>query len=398
MKLVSIDEVDIKEKRVLIRVDFNVPLTRDGEVRDDSRIRAALPTINYAIREKARVIIASHLGRPAGKPNAKLSLMPVGRRLSELLDAQVFFPEDCVGDAAKKIASEMPDGSVMLLENLRFQREEEENSPVFAKRLASIADVYVNEAFSVSHRAHASTAEILNYREAAAVGFQFIREIEALSRITETSQRPFVAVFGGRSASEKIPLMESLLEKVDSFLVGGAVANTFVKAMKHEIGNSSVDEMALYSASKLISSAKVRNIRFALPDDFAVIKSDLYNYSNFDIIPAAAMPKNGVAVDIGGKTSEYFSSIISRAKTVFWNGVVGVVEKEDFRRGTEALARSIADSGAFSVAAGWDTVAAIEKAGLGGRFAHLSMGGQAALDFIAGSELPALSALRKKFG
>jgi phosphoglycerate kinase len=396
MNLVSIDEIDIKEKRVFIRVDFNVPIGKDGEVLDDTRIVAALPTIEYAIRERARVIIASHLGRPGGRLNPKLTLEPVGRRLSELLDREVFFPDDCVGDAVKKISSDMPPGSVMLLENLRFHKGEEENDPRFAKKLAKVADVYVNEAFSVSHRSHASVVGILDFFETSCIGFEFRREIENLRRLIEDPPRPFVAVFGGRSASEKIPLMEALLDKVDTILIGGAVSNTFLKALGREVGISVVDQIALYSALRLISSASVRNIRLVFPEDCVLIKGDLNNYSGSFIMSLGTFPKDVMAVDIGPKTIEYFTSRILRAKTVFWNGPLGVYEKEGFRKGTLEVAKAIADSGAFSVVAGWDTVLAVKKADYSSKIGHLSKGGKAALEFIQGKRLPALEALQKK--
>jgi len=396
MNLVSIDEIEIREKKVFIRVDFNVPIGKEGEVLDDTRILAALPTIEYAVREKARVIIASHLGRPGGKLNPKLTLEPVGRRLSEVLNREVFFPEDCVGDAVKKVSGDMHPGSIMLLENLRFHKGEEENDPKFAKKLAKVADIYVNEAFSVSHRSHASVVGILDFFETACVGFEFKNEIENLSRLIEDPPRPFVAVFGGRSASEKIPLIESLLDKVDTILIGGAISNTFLKALGKEVGRSAVDQIALYSALRLISSASVRNIRLALPEDYVLIKGDLNNYSGSFIMSAGALPKDVVAVDIGSKTIEYFTSRILKAKTVFWNGPVGVYESEDFRKGTLEVTKAIADSDAFSVAAGWDTVLAIKKTDYSDKIKHLSKGGRAALEFIQGKRLPALEALEKK--
>jgi phosphoglycerate kinase len=284
----------------------------------------------------------------------------------------------------------------MLLENLRFHRGEEENDPRFAKRLSRVADIYVNEAFSVSHRLHASVVGILDFVQTACIGLRFKKELENLSRITENPPRPFVAVFGGRSASEKIPIMESLLDKVDTILIGGAVSNTFLKALGREIGRSAVDQIALYSAAKLVSSATVRNIRLALPKDALVIKGDLNNYSNSFIISADLIPKDTVIADIGPETREYFASIISRAKTVFWNGPVGIYERKGFEMGTMAVARAITDSGAFSVATGWDTILAIKKTGLGDKITYLSTGGKAALEFIQGKRLPALEALENK--
>ncbi len=264
MKFKSIEEVDIRDKRVFIRVDFNVPITRDGDVADDARIKAVLPTIRHAIKEKAKVIIASHLGRPGGKHVRRLSIEPVGRRLSELLNKEIFFPEDCVGDAVKKIAIEMPSGAVMLLENLRFHRGEEENDPSFAKKLSGVVDVYVNEAFSVSQRAHASIVGILDFVEVACVGFVFGREVQYLGRLLGDPERPFVAILGGRSASQKIPIMETLLGRLNTILIGGATAFTFLKAMGKEIGKSLLDTSALYSAQRLLKSAKIRDVKISL--------------------------------------------------------------------------------------------------------------------------------------
>lgn len=396
-KLTSINEIDIREKRVFVRADFNIPLNKDREVMDDTRIRAAVPTIKYAIEQKARVIVASHLGRPRGKLNQRLSLEPVGRRLSEILGSEIFFPEDCVGDAVKKIASDMAAGSVMLLENLRFHKGEEEDDPKFSKRLAQVADVYVNEAFSVSHRAHASVSGILDFVETACIGLQFKKEIENLSQLVNNPPRPFVAVFGGRSASEKIPVMESLLDKVDTILVGGATSNTFLQVLGKEIGRSTVDQIALYSAEKFISSAMVRNIRFITPQDAVLIKGDLNNYTTCFIIPTGVFPKDSMAVDIGPETVKDFASRISTAKTVLWNGPVGIYEEKNFRNGTMEVAKAIAKSRAFSVAAGWDTVIAVKESGSSDEFTHLSTGGNAALAFIQGKKLPALEALERRF-
>jgi phosphoglycerate kinase len=394
MNLISIDELDIKEKRVLIRVDFNVPLSRDGKIVDNTKILAALPTIEYALKEKARVIIASHLGRPGGKLNPKLTLEPVGRELSEILKCEIFFPEDCVGDVVKKVAGDLPPGGIMLLENLRFHKGEEENDPKFAKRLAQVADIYVNEAFSVSHRSHASVVSILDFIETVCVGLGFKKEIENLTRLIENPQHPFVAIFGGRSASEKIPIMESLLDKVDTILIGGGVSSTFLKSLGKEVGKSVVDQIALYSATRLISSAGVRNVRVILPEDAIIIKGDLNKYSN--ISPVEAFPKDGMAVDIGPKASSNFASRLSGAKTIFWNGPLGIYETEDFGSGTMAMARAIEASNAFSVVAGWDTVLAIKRTGFAGRISHLSTGGKASLEFIQEKKLPALEALEKK--
>ncbi len=396
MNLISIDELDIKEKRVFIRVDFNVPIV-SGQVADDTKIFAALHTIEYASRGRARVIIASHLGRPGGKPRPKLTLEPVGRRLSEILKREIFFPEDCIGDVVKKIAGDLAPGGIMLLENLRFHKGEEENDPKFAKRLAQVADVYVNEAFSVSHRSHASVVGILDFIETACVGLGFKNEIKNLTPLIENPQYPFIAIFGGRSAEEKIPIMERLLDKVDAILVGGAVSNIFLKALGKEIGKSVVDDIALYSASRFISSARARGVRVVLPQDFIAIRGDLSNYSAPFATPAGVFSKDGMAVDIGPKTRDDFALRLARAKTIFWNGPLGIYENEDFIEGTKAVAEAVAASGAFSVASGWDTVLAIKKTGYSSGITYLSTGGRASLEFVGERRLPALEALEKRF-
>jgi phosphoglycerate kinase len=396
MNLVSIEEIDIKDKRVFIRVDFNVRLNKDGKVAEDLKISVPLPTIEYAIGEKSRILIASHLGRPGGKLNSKLSLKPVGKKLSEILNTEIFFPEDCVGDAVKKIAGDMTPGTVMLLENLRFHKGEEENDPRFAKRLAAVSDVYVNEAFSVSHRLHASVSSVLDFVNAACVGLQFKKEIENLSRLIENPPRPFVAIFGGLSASEKLPIMESLLDKVDVILLGGAVSNTFLKAMGKDVGNSAVDQMALYRAARLIRSASARGIKLAIPEDAVLIRGDLNNYYDRFIMSTDTFPPDAAAVDLGPRTIELFASKILGAKTIFWNGPVGVYEKEEFMKGTLAVAKAVGDTEAFSIAAGWDTVVALKNTNYADRITHLSKGGKAALEFIQGNKLHALEALRNK--
>jgi phosphoglycerate kinase len=396
MNLVSIDELDIKEKRVLIRVDFNTPLTKNGEIADDTRILAALPTIEYALNERARVIIASHLGRPRGKLNLKLSLDPIGRRLSEILKCEVIFPKDCLGDVVKKLASDLSPGGIMLLENLRFHKGEEENDSRFAKKLAEIADIYVNEAFSVSHRLHASVVGILNHVEVACIGIRFKNEIENLSRLIKNPEHPFVVILGGRSALEKIPIMESLLDKVDTILVGGGVSNTFLKALGKEVGRSVIDQIAIYSATKFMSSANVRNVKVLLSEDAVLIKGDFNNYSDLFIAASGAFSKDSTAVDIGPRTIRDFALIISKAKTIFWNGPLGVYEAQGFRKGTMEITRAISNSSAFSIAAGCDTVIAIKKGDFSRGISYLSTGGKAALEFIQGKKLPGLEALEKR--
>lgn len=394
MSIPSIDELEIKEKRVFLRVDFDVPLTRDGDLKDESKLYLVLPTIEFAIREKARLIIASHLGEPGGKVRAKLSLEPVGRRLSELLDLDIFLPESCIGDAVKKISHDMMPGSVMLLENLKFHKGECANDQLFAKRLSSVAEIYVNDAFSLANLSLASTVATVSFFKQRCIGLNFKKELEALRRVTINPERPFVAVLGGKRVEDKIGIMESIVSHVDTFLLGGAVANTFLMALGRETGKSVVDRASLYSASRVIASATARDIRLLVPQDVVAVKGAEPERADASfVISASNLPKDYMIVDIGPKTIESYSRRILGAKTVLWCGPMGIYQIVPFDAGTISIARAIAESGAYSVAVGDNTVDGIKKSDCSGKISHLSSGGRAAVEFIQGKPLPALTAL-----
>lgn len=395
MTIPSIEEIDIKEKKVFIRVDFDVPVTRSGEVSDVSKILRALPTIHYAVGEKARVIIASHLSGPEGRLNRKYSLEPVGKKLTEFLDCDIYFPENSVGDVVKKISGDMLPGSVMLLENLEFHKGELSNSSEYAKKLSEIADIYVNEAFSVSDQERASLIAITEYFDSVCAGLGFKNEIDNLSRLKDP-EHPFAAIIGGESSLRKIELMESLLDRVQSFLVGGAIANSFLKAIGKETGRSEVNEGTLYSAKKLISSSATRDIRLIIPEDLVTVRGDLNNDSPSFIISGCNIPKESIAVDIGPETRVSFARNISRAKTVLWNGPLGVYETSVFGEGTAALAETLCGSEAFSVVLGDDTVKAVEESGHEGGINFLSRGGGAAIDYIINGTVPAITAIEDR--
>ncbi|MEQ9619723.1 MAG: phosphoglycerate kinase [Deltaproteobacteria bacterium] len=395
MTIPSIEEIDIREKRVLIRVDFDIPITRSGKVSDVSKILHALPTIHYAVGEKARVIIASHLSGPGGRLNRKYSLEPVGKKLTEFLDCEIYFPENSVGDVVKKISGDMLPGSVMLLENLEFHKGELSNSPEYAKKLSEIADIYVNEAFSISNQERASLTAITEYFDTVCAGLGFKNEINNLSRFKDPDP-PFTAVIGGESSSRKIELMESLLDRVESFLVGGAIANSFLRIIGKETGRSEIDERTLYSAKKLISSSFTRDIKLIIPEDLVTVRGDLNNDSPSFIISGVSIPKESMAVDIGPDTRVSFANNVSRARTVLWNGPLGVYEKSVFGEGTAALAEALSGSEAFSAILGDDTVKAVEEAGYEGGISFISRGGDAAMDYIINGTIPAITAIEER--
>lgn len=395
MKIPSIAELDIADKRVLIRADFDVPLTSDGEVLNRTKILSVIPTIKYALGQKAKVIIASGFGKPKGRYNNKYSLEPIGRILSEELNTHIFFPDNSIGEAVKKIGTDMLPGQVMLLENLDFQRGELENSPEYAKKLAECADVYVNDAFSVSNQSKASLCSILEYFEKICMGFQFKKEIENLDRI-KTPERPFTAVFGGSNVLEKVELMESMLDYVDTVLVGGVLANTFLSVLGGETGKSKIDEAALYSVKKFISSAEIRKIRVILPQDIVAIDGELNNYSSSFIISGVRIPGNMRVVDIGPEAQDDFGKRITKAKTILWTGPMGVCEDSEFKKGTESLARSLSKSEIFTVIIGQDTSeTALESIKQDGQ-TFISQGDRTALEYIMGKNLRVLEEMEDK--
>ncbi|KPK14607.1 MAG: phosphoglycerate kinase [Myxococcales bacterium SG8_38] len=388
----SIEELTLEGVTTFIRVDFNVPL-KNGEVTDDTRIRAALPTIQHALREGARVVLASHLGRPKDKVVPELSLEPVGARLAELLeDVDVRLTDDCIGDGARKVIQDLRDGQVALLENLRFHPGEKANDVDFARELGGSCGAYVNDAFGAAHRAHASVSALPGLIKERAAGFLMRRELEALDKLRTNAPRPYIAVLGGAKVSDKIGVMEALLEKVDALLVGGAMANTFLAARGLNVGKSIFEQDKLALARSLMSTAEEKGVDLLLPVDVRV--GDSTEASEPQVTSADAIPSDAMALDIGPETEKRFRERLRRAQAVFWNGPMGLFENAAFAQGTLAVARAAADCPGFSVVGGGDSVAAIHKANLGGRFDHVSTGGGASLEYLEGRPLPGVEALR----
>lgn len=395
MSKLSIRDIDLKSKRVFVRVDFNVPLNDKGEITNDTRIRACLPTFQYALERGARLILASHLGRPKGKPNPKMSLKPAATRLSELLGKPVAFASDCVGPEAEKAAAALKDGEVLLLENLRFHPEEEKNDPEFSKRLASLAQVYVNDAFGSAHRAHASTAGITHFLSPAAAGLLMEKELEYLGKAVDNPQRPYTAVIGGAKVSDKIELLQALMRYADSVLIGGAMAYTFLKSQGVAVGGSLVEDDKLDMARQLLQFGERRSIKVLLPVDH-VVAEKLDASAAAEVVNTREIPAGRVGVDIGPRTRAEFAKDIAAAKTIVWNGPMGVFEIDQFAQGTIAIAQAVANSSALSIVGGGDSIAAIAKAGVESKITHISTGGGATLEFLSGLTLPGVAALTDK--
>lgn len=387
-------DIDVTGKRVFVRVDFNVPQDDSGKITDDTRIRAALPTINYLVKQNAKVILCSHLGRPKGVVNEKFSLAPVAARLQELLGIKVTLAKDVIGPSAKELTSSMKEGEIVLLENVRFHAEEEKNDDAFAKELASLADVYVNDAFGAAHRAHASTAGIAKYLPAVA-GFLMDSEIMALTNATENAEKPLVVILGGAKVSDKIGVISALMTKANTLLIGGAMANTFLVAKGYGVGFSKYEEDKVAVAKEIMEKAESLNVNLVLPVDVVAGSEFSPNAKrkNFD---ADKIDKDYQALDIGKKTRKLFAREIMQAKTIIWNGPMGVFEFAKFRKGTLAIAKAVAKSGAVSIVGGGDSVAAIQELGFANKVTHLSTGGGATLEFLEGSVLPGVAMLLDK--
>jgi phosphoglycerate kinase len=392
MAIKSISELDVAGRRLFIRVDFNVPLTPAGGVADDTRIRESLPTIRYAMEKGARVILASHLGRPKGKPDKKYTLEPVAVRLAELLGVEVTLTDEPVGDGARKVVNDLRAGAVALLENVRFTPAEEANDESFSRALASYADVYVNDAFGTAHRAHASTAGITRFVAAKGMGLLMEREVKFLGKLLGDVERPFVAIIGGAKVSDKILVLENLLARVNQLLIGGAMANTFLKAKGGRLGRSLVEEDKLALARSFLKKAEEAGVDVLLPRD--VVAAAGIKAESGRVVQSMEVPEDLAALDIGPETSRGFADAVARAKTIFWNGPMGVFESDPFAAGTLAVAQAIASSkGALSVVGGGDSVAAIHKSGVADKITHISTGGGASLEFLEGKNLPGLAAL-----
>ncbi len=390
----TIRDIDPAGKKVLVRVDYNVPMDGAGNITDDTRVRATLPTLRHLLDKGAAVILASHLGRPKGGPAPEFSLAPVAKHLSGLLGREVLFAADCVGPAAEAAAKALEPGQVLMLENLRFHKEEEKNDPEFARQLASLADTYVNDAFGVSHRAHASVEGITKYLPAVA-GFLLEKEIDFLGRAVGRPPHPYVAIIGGAKVSDKIGVIANLLTKVDTLIIGGGMANTFLAAKGYATGKSLVEADKIDLAKSLIKDAADRKVNLLLPVD-VVVADEFSDHAEAKVVAADAIPESWMALDIGPATSKAYAAALEGAKLIVWNGPMGVFELDLFAVGTEALAKAVAASGAVSVVGGGDSVAAIEKAGLQGKISHISTGGGASLEFLEGKVLPGVAALFDK--
>ena len=389
-----VTDLDVKGQTVFLRVDFNVPLDDKGEIRDDTRIRASLPTIQYLLDHGARLVIASHLGRPKGKPDPKMSLKPAARRLSELVPHKVTMAPDVIGAEVAGLKRNLKNGEALVLENVRFYKEEEANDPAFARALAEGIDIFVNDAFGSSHRAHASVVGIAGFIKVKAAGFLMKKEVDYLRKAVRTPERPYVAILGGAKVSDKIEIIESLLGKADHILIGGAMAYTFLKAQGFGVGTSLVEDDQIPTAQAILKKAAEKKVDFHLPLDH-VLATAAEAGAAVRTVDALPFPENMMGVDIGPKTVTAYAEIIKTARTIFWNGPMGIFELEPFAAGTVQVARAVAASGAVSIVGGGDSIAAVKKAGVKDKISHISTGGGASLEYIAYESLPGIDALEK---
>lgn len=394
MGKMTIKDLEVKGKKVLVRVDFNVPVDDSGQITDDRRIKAALPTIKDLAQKGGRVILVSHFGRPKGVED-RLRMDNIGRRLQELSEKKVVKVNDCIGEEVKKAVAAMQDGDILLLENVRFYKEETANDPEFAKQLAELADLYVNDAFGTAHRAHASTEGVTKYLKPAAAGYLIQKELEIMGKAISDPERPLVSILGGAKVADKLGVINNLLNKVDSLLIGGGMAYTFLKAKGLEIGKSLLDAERIDFAKEMMARAEAKGVKLLLPVD-VVVTDDLKNPTRHQTVPAEAIPAEMMGVDIGPETIKHYSSVIKEAKTVIWNGPMGVFENPDFAVGTNGIAQTMAEAEATTIVGGGDSAAAVEQLGFAEKMTHISTGGGASLEFLEGKQLPGVVALTDK--
>jgi len=389
-----VTDLDVKGKLVFLRVDFNVPLDDKGGIRDDTRIRASLPTIGWLLDHGARLVIASHLGRPKGKVDPAMSLQPVAKRLAELIPYKVRMAPDVVGEEVRRLKQALAEGEVLLLENVRFYKEEEKNDPEFARRLAEDIDIFVNDAFGSSHRAHASVVGIADFVPVKAAGYLMKKEVDYLKKAVHTPVKPYVAILGGAKVSDKIEIIESLLGKADQILIGGAMAYTFLKAQGLGVGTSLVEDDQIEVALTILDKARTQGVSFHLPQDHVLARAPEAGEGT-RVVESLPFPEDMMGVDIGPKTVKAYAAVIATAKTIFWNGPMGIFEIDEFAQGTIGVAQAVAASGAVSIVGGGDSIAAVKKAGVRDRISHISTGGGASLEYVAYETLPGITALEK---
>ena len=394
MEFKSLDQLNIQGKKVFIRVDFNVPMDEQGTITDDGRIRATLPTLGYALNQKAKIILASHLGRPKGKPESKYSLRPVARKLSELLKKEVPLAPDCIGPEVEKMAAAMRPGDLLLLENLRFHKEEEKNDPDFARRLSLLAEIYINDAFAVSHRAHASVEAMTRFFQERAAGFLMKEDLPYLNKVMVNPARPLAAILGGAKVSGKLEVLKNLIQRVDKVIIGGGMAFTFLKSKGLEVGKSLVEDELLSTAQDILEAAQKRGVQVYLPVD-CMVADQFAASAQTRIVPVQEIPADWMGLDIGPATTALFGEALQGTKTILWNGPMGAFEMNPFSRGTFEVVRHIVNSGATSVVGGGDTDLAVQQSGESRRISYISTAGGAFLELLEGKKLPGVEALKK---